>query len=156
RRDGFVSAFSSRHLSLGCDDHGRCSPLVAWHWVSAKVLPGFAYVSGGERSEVNMLWQRFHNCFGSKPKGEGLLRARVWGTGCVAALLLLVAAPHSIKAVQAADPPAGSLEIIDKTGLVQGACPLKHTEVRGAISGFLARVTVTQQFQNSAENAIEA
>jgi len=103
-----------------------------------------------------MLWQRFHNCFGSKPKGEVLMQHRVWGPGCLAAVLLLFAGPHSIKTVQAANPPAGSLEIIDKTGIVQGACPLKHTEVRGAISGFLARVTVTQQFQNSAENAIEA
>jgi Ca-activated chloride channel family protein len=33
---------------------------------------------------------------------------------------------------------------------------LKHTEVRGAISGFLARVTVTQIFANSAPSAIEA
>lgn len=40
--------------------------------------------------------------------------------------------------------------------LAAGACPLKHTEVRGAISGFLARVTVTQIFENSATNKIEA
>ena len=58
-----------------------------------------------------------------------------------------------------AAPPAqssGSLEIIAKDGKVTGACPLKHTAVRGAISGFLARVTVTQIFENTAENPIEA
>jgi len=51
---------------------------------------------------------------------------------------------------------SGSLEIIAKDGKVTGACPLKRTEVRGAISGFLARVTVTQIFENSAADPIEA
>jgi len=62
------------------------------------------------------------------------------------------------EAVFAASPgqSAGSLEIIGKDGSQKGDCPLKHTEVRGAISGFLARVTVTQTFENSASNPIEA
>jgi Ca-activated chloride channel family protein len=51
---------------------------------------------------------------------------------------------------------AGSLGIIGKDGSIKGDCPLKHTEVRGAISGFLARVTVTQIFENTASNSIEA
>jgi len=50
----------------------------------------------------------------------------------------------------------GSLEIIGKGGAISGICPLKHTDVRGAISGFVARVTVTQTFENSAEQNIEA
>jgi Ca-activated chloride channel family protein len=51
---------------------------------------------------------------------------------------------------------AGSLGIVGKDGRVQGACPLKHTEVRAGISGFLARVTVTQIFTNTATQNIEA
>ena len=51
---------------------------------------------------------------------------------------------------------AGSLGILGKGGSIQGDCPLKHTEMRGAISGFLARITVTQIFENSAPNPIEA
>lgn len=51
---------------------------------------------------------------------------------------------------------SGSLEIVGKDGKVTGACPLKHTDVHGAISGFLSRVTVTQIFENSAANPIEA
>jgi len=39
---------------------------------------------------------------------------------------------------------------------MQGACPLKHTDVRAGISGFLARVTVTQIFANTASENIEA
>lgn len=51
---------------------------------------------------------------------------------------------------------AGSLGIIGKDGSVTSSCPLRHTEVRGAISGFLARVTVTQIFENTAAQKIEA
>ena len=59
-------------------------------------------------------------------------------------------------AVAASGPSAGSLQIVGKGGSVGGACPLKHTEVRGAISGFIARVEVTQTFENSATQKIEA
>ncbi len=58
--------------------------------------------------------------------------------------------------VQAARETPGSLGIIGKNGSVTGTCPLRHTEVRGAIDGFLARVTVTQAFENSASQKIEA
>jgi Ca-activated chloride channel family protein len=56
----------------------------------------------------------------------------------------------------AADETAGSLAIIGKDGSVKSACPLRHTEVRAAVSGFLARVTVTQTFGNPAFQKIEA
>ena len=56
----------------------------------------------------------------------------------------------------ASDQTAGSLGIISKDGSVKTRCPLRHTEVRGAISGFLARVTVTQTFENTASQKIEA
>ncbi len=51
---------------------------------------------------------------------------------------------------------SGSLQIIGKDGTAKGLCPLKHTDVRGAISGFLARVTVTQTFENNSPQKIEA
>lgn len=51
---------------------------------------------------------------------------------------------------------SGSLQILGPTGVVTGSCPLKHTDVRGAISGFIARVEVTQTFENSAKEKIEA
>ncbi|MCW5962096.1 MAG: VWA domain-containing protein [Pyrinomonadaceae bacterium] len=37
-----------------------------------------------------------------------------------------------------------------------GACPLKHTEVKVEISGFLSRVRVKQEFQNDFDQPIEA
>ena len=77
------------------------------------------------------------------------------------AFLLAVASPQP--AVLAAPPPAetpgttpGSLGIVGKDGKIQGTCPLKHTDVRAGISGFLARVTVTQIFANTATQNIEA
>jgi Ca-activated chloride channel family protein len=53
-------------------------------------------------------------------------------------------------------PSAGSLQIMGKNGAARGECPLKHTSVRGAISGYVARVTVTQIFENTASDKIEA
>jgi len=50
---------------------------------------------------------------------------------------------------------AGALMRIDRTG-PQEPCPLKHTAVKATISGFLARVTVTQEFENPAKDRIEA
>ncbi|HEU4832924.1 MAG TPA: VIT domain-containing protein [Pyrinomonadaceae bacterium] len=52
-------------------------------------------------------------------------------------------------------PDAGSLQFIDKDGK-PADCPLKHTEVKAAVSGFLSRVTVTQDFENTADRKIEA
>ncbi len=50
----------------------------------------------------------------------------------------------------------GSLEILGKDGKSAGLCPLKHTDVSAEISGFLARVTVRQQFWNPSKEKIEA
>ena len=49
----------------------------------------------------------------------------------------------------------GALSVLGKAGVV-GRCPLKHTEVKAAISGFLARVEVTQEFENPYKEKIEA
>jgi Ca-activated chloride channel family protein len=56
----------------------------------------------------------------------------------------------------AAGETSGSLQILGQNGSVTGACPLKHTAVRGAIRGFIARVEVTQTFENLAPEKIEA
>ena len=50
----------------------------------------------------------------------------------------------------------GALQVIDKDGKLGGQCPLKHTDVKAAVSGSLARVTVTQEFQNPLNEKIEA
>ncbi len=53
-------------------------------------------------------------------------------------------------------PIQGSLQAFDKDGKPAGECPLKHTDVKAQVSGFLSRVTVTQEFENNFPNKIEA
>jgi Ca-activated chloride channel family protein len=50
----------------------------------------------------------------------------------------------------------GALEIVDDSGNPVGQCPLKHTDVKAEISGFLSRVVVTQEFENPFKDKIEA
>src|SRR2546427_1961732 len=50
----------------------------------------------------------------------------------------------------------GSLQIIDSNGKPRAVCPLKHTDVKAEISGFLSRVVVTQEFENPFKEKIEA
>lgn len=68
--------------------------------------------------------------------------------------------PPSTTVAAAEGPPnritQGTLAGLDKEGKPRGDCPLKHTDVKAEISGFLARVTVTQQFHNPFSEPIEA
>jgi Ca-activated chloride channel homolog len=51
---------------------------------------------------------------------------------------------------------AGSLTVVDSKAKEQRTCPLKHTDVRADISGFMSRVVVTQEFENPFKEKIEA
>jgi Ca-activated chloride channel homolog len=86
------------------------------------------------------------------------LRSPFWFVVCLALLAILAWSFLSTNTTVAAAPgeTSGSLRILGKEGSLGGACPLKHTEVRGAIRGFVARVEVTQTFENSAAQNIEA
>jgi Ca-activated chloride channel family protein len=58
-----------------------------------------------------------------------------------------------------AGPPAitqGSLITVDSDGRPREFCPLRHTGVTADVSGFVARVTVVQEFENRSAEAIEA
>src|ERR1700682_678017 len=50
----------------------------------------------------------------------------------------------------------GALQVVDPNGKPRGSCPLKHTDVKAEISGFLSRVVVTQEFENPFKEKIEA
>ncbi len=64
-------------------------------------------------------------------------------------------AVHSSQNKPAA-PTEGRLLAVDEEGNLAGQCPLKHTDVKAEISGFLSRVTVTQEFENPFKEKIEA
>jgi Ca-activated chloride channel homolog len=51
---------------------------------------------------------------------------------------------------------AGSLMVLTSDGKPNTRCPLKHTDVKVEISGFLSRVVVTQDFENPFKEKIEA
>lgn len=53
-------------------------------------------------------------------------------------------------------PTTGGLLLLDDSGAPVGACPLKHTDVRAEIIGFVARTTVRQIFENDTGRKIEA
>ena len=53
------------------------------------------------------------------------------------------------------DRSDGFLQVI-KNGKAGEFCPLKHTDMNAEISGFLSRVTVTQEFVNPSQENIEA
>src|SRR4051812_23834459 len=72
----------------------------------------------------------------------------------LAATLSLIAAPR-----RPARKPAitqGMLMSVKSNGEPAGPCPLKHTDVKADISGFISRVTVTQEFENPYQEKIEA
>lgn len=51
---------------------------------------------------------------------------------------------------------SGSLQVLNPNGKPKADCPLKHTDVKAEISGFLSRVVVTQEFENPFPEKIEA
>ncbi|MBS1794461.1 MAG: VWA domain-containing protein [Acidobacteria bacterium] len=59
-------------------------------------------------------------------------------------------------AAQAQKVTEGELDALGAGGKPLGVCPLKHTDVKAEISGFLSRVRVTQEFENSYAEKIEA
>ncbi|HEY0546960.1 MAG TPA: VIT and VWA domain-containing protein [Pyrinomonadaceae bacterium] len=84
-----------------------------------------------------------------------LLSALLLATCAVS--LLAFGRPEESKPKQAeADATSGALEVVGKDGKPAGMCPLKHTDVKAEISGFLSRVVVTQEFENPFKDKIEA
>jgi Ca-activated chloride channel family protein len=73
---------------------------------------------------------------------------------CKAVFLLWILVCSAAAFGQAATE--GSLFATGKDGSELGACPLRTTVVKAGISGFLARVTVRQEFENKFDVPIEA
>ncbi|MBW3622754.1 MAG: VIT and VWA domain-containing protein [Armatimonadetes bacterium] len=60
------------------------------------------------------------------------------------------------KVEQLQRPTPGQLTIMNPQGQPAGVCPLKHTDVNADVAGYVARVTVRQQFHNPTHEPIEA
>src|SRR5215207_6024581 len=71
-------------------------------------------------------------------------------------LLAVVCAPRAAAQDAPRGVTPGSLNAFSPRGRARGLCPLKHTDVRASVAGFIARVTVTQEFENPFKDKIEA
>ncbi len=69
---------------------------------------------------------------------------------------LIIAAAPTPATRRELPPGQGALTIIEPDGKQGGGCPLEHTSVKAEISGFVARVEVTQTFHNPRKDKIEA
>src|SRR5215831_20351457 len=65
-------------------------------------------------------------------------------------------APRGSSTGSKAAQSGAELQIIGKDGKSAGFVPLRHTDVKTEISGFVGRISVTQEFENVLPNAIEA
>ena len=75
--------------------------------------------------------------------------------GVLALPVFLALSSENTALAQTGDTP-GSLTVVDPSGKPKSTCPLKHTSVKADISGFISRVTVTQEFENPFKEKIEA
>jgi Ca-activated chloride channel family protein len=75
---------------------------------------------------------------------------------CASLIALTILPDKQAALAQGSNATPGSLSVIDANGKVVNTCPLKHTNVRAEISGFLSRVRVTQEFENPFKEKIEA
>jgi Ca-activated chloride channel homolog len=69
---------------------------------------------------------------------------------------LWVIARGSTSAAQRAEDEAGSGALMAKEGKKEIPMPLKHTEVKASVNGYIGSVEVIQQFQNPYSSKIEA
>ncbi len=69
--------------------------------------------------------------------------------------VVLIFYPQSTASAQVG-ATSGALTVVDAAGKPAGQCPLKHTDVKAEISGFISRVVVTQEFENPFKEKIEA
>jgi Ca-activated chloride channel family protein len=86
------------------------------------------------------------------------LRTMLLLVASLVSVLAFTALNHEAVALAAPqeDSTQGSLQVLDDKGQPRGVCPLKHTDVKAEISGFLSRVRVTQEFENPFKEKIEA
>jgi Ca-activated chloride channel family protein len=74
-----------------------------------------------------------------------------------ASLIALTFLPEARDAhAQTNNVTQGQLQAVDSSGKPLGTCPLKRTNVKAEISGFLSRVRVVQEFENPFKDKIEA
>lgn len=72
----------------------------------------------------------------------------------IACLAACIAAVPAARAEDPIDP--GELRVLGPEGQPAALCPLRHTDVRANLAGFVGRITVRQEFENPYDRKIEA
>src|SRR5688572_18109087 len=80
----------------------------------------------------------------------------ILGTPVAAILVVAVLQSSRITVTAQESETQGALQVLDSAGKPKGKCPLRQTNVKAEISGFLSRVVVTQEFENPFKEKIEA
>src|ERR1700694_3171610 len=76
--------------------------------------------------------------------------------GAFAAICTMMAMAPRKAAAGSQSGNSSQLQILGKDGAITGFVPLRHTAVKTEISGFVARISVPQEFENVLPNAVEA
>ena len=87
-------------------------------------------------------------------RGSVSNRGLLLRSATLTAIIFILAS--AVLAQETTTPNAGFLRATDSSGNTTSNCPLKHTSVKAEVSGFLSRVTVTQDFENPFSEKIEA
>ena len=74
-----------------------------------------------------------------------------WLSSLILLAALALASPGGVRA-----EGSGALDAVAPDGRPLGACPLEHTDVHATVSGFVARVVVTQTFRSPFPDPVEA
>ncbi|HEV7842478.1 MAG TPA: VIT and VWA domain-containing protein, partial [Pyrinomonadaceae bacterium] len=75
---------------------------------------------------------------------------------CASLIGLTILPDTKVARAQTNSATQGELTVVDSSGKTTSSCPLKRTNVKAEISGFLSRVRVTQEFENPFKEKIEA
>ncbi|HEV2962038.1 MAG TPA: VIT domain-containing protein [Candidatus Angelobacter sp.] len=75
---------------------------------------------------------------------------------CLATIFTILTVLPRTASAGSKDDNTSQLRILGKDGAITGFVPLRHTSVKTEISGFVARISVTQEFENVLPNAVEA
>jgi Ca-activated chloride channel homolog len=127
----WLSSIAAVALIVGCAKEALITPLRGYRASPGTIAPGFTGGIPSSRGPIP----------GSLPS----LGEEVW----------IIARTRSISSVDQPERPTQGSLVIERDGTYV-PLPLKHTDVQAAIHGYIANVTVVQQYQNPFEHKIEA
>jgi len=100
-----------------------------------------------------------HGFAQTTPRRTKMIVRRLTRIALIVSMLAAVAWTPRDRVARAAPSDSaapGQLTMLNRQGVATGLCPLRHTDVAADIAGYVARVTVRQEFFNPSKEPIEA